>query len=39
VVLIPPQMSGLFFTKGQNYLVALKVGEGGLVYADSFQKE
>lgn len=39
VVLIPPKLSGIFFTKGQNYLVSLEVGEGGLVYADSCEKE
>lgn len=39
VVLIPPKLSGLFFTKGQNYQASLEVGEGGLVYADSCEKE
>ena len=39
VVLIPPKLSGIFFTKGQTYQVALEVGEGGLVYADSCEKE
>lgn len=39
VVLIPPKLSGIFFTKGQNYQVSLLVGEGGLVYADSCDKE
>jgi len=39
VVLIPPKLSGIYFTKGQNYQVALEVGEGGLVYADSCEKE
>jgi hypothetical protein len=39
VVLIPPKLSGIFFTKGQNYQVSLLVGEGGLVYADSCEKE
>ncbi len=39
VVLIPPKLSGIFFTKGQTYLVSLEVGEGGLVYADSCEKE
>lgn len=39
VVLIPPKLSGIFFTKGQNYQVSLEVGEGGLVYADSCEKE
>jgi len=39
VVLIPPKLSGLFFTKGQNYQASLEVGEGGLVYADTCEKE
>jgi len=39
VVLIPPKLSDIYFTKGQNYLVSLEVGEGGLVYADSCQKQ
>ncbi len=39
VVLIPSKFSGIFFTKGQTYQVSLEVGEGGLVYADSCEKE
>jgi hypothetical protein len=39
VVLIPPKLGGIFFTKGQNYQASLGVGEGGLIYADSFEKE
>jgi len=39
VVLIPQNLSGIYFTKGQNYQVALEVGDGGLVYADSCEKE
>jgi hypothetical protein len=39
VVLIPPRLSGIFFTKGQSYQASLEVGEGGLVYADSCEKE
>ncbi len=39
VVLIPPKLSGIFFTKGQTYQASIEVGEGGLVYADSFEKE
>jgi hypothetical protein len=39
VVLIPPKLGSIFFTKGQNYQASLEVGEGGLVYADSFEKE
>jgi hypothetical protein len=39
VVLIPPKLGDIFFTKGQNYQASLEVGEGGLIYADSFEKE
>lgn len=39
VVLIPPKLAGLFFEKGQNYQASLEIGEGGLVYADSCEKE
>ncbi len=39
VVLIPPKLSGIFFTPGQNYQASLEVGEGGLVYADTCEKE
>jgi hypothetical protein len=39
VVLIPPKLSGLYFTKGQNYQASLEVGEGGLIYADTCEKE
>ncbi len=39
VVLIPPRLGGLFFEKGQNYQASLEVGDGGLVYADSCEKE
>jgi hypothetical protein len=38
LVLIPPKLSGIFFTKGQTYQVSLEVGEGGLIYADSCDK-
>ena len=38
VVLIPPKLSNIFFTKGQNYRTALEVGDGGLIYADSCEK-
>jgi hypothetical protein len=38
-VLIPQKLSGIYFTKGQNYQISLQVGEGGLVYADSCEKE
>ena len=39
VVLIPNKLKDLYFTKGQNYQASLEVGEGGLVYADSCEKE
>jgi hypothetical protein len=39
LVLIPPKLAGIFFTKGQTYQVSLEVGEGGLIYADSCEKE
>ena len=39
LVLIPPKLAGIFFAKGQTYQVALEVGEGGLIYADSCEKE
>lgn len=39
VVLIPPKLKDIYFTKGQSYQVSLEVGEGGLVYADSCEKE
>ena len=39
VVLIPPKMGGIFFEKGQNYQASLEVGSGGLVYADTCEKE
>ncbi len=39
VVFVPPKLSDIYFTKGQTYQAAVEVGEGGLVYADSFEKE
>lgn len=40
VVVIPRNLSDhLYFTKGQNYQASLEVREGGLVYADSCDKE
>ena len=39
VVLIPPKFSGLYFTKGQNYVASLEVQQDGTVYADSCEKE
>ena len=39
VVLIPPKLGGIFFEKGQNYQASLEVEDGGLVYADTCEKE
>ena len=39
VVLIPPKLSGIYFTKGQNYQVSLEIQEGGMIYADSCEKK
>lgn len=39
VVLIPPKLKDIYFTKGQSYQASLEVQEGGLVYADSCDKE
>jgi hypothetical protein len=39
LVLIPPKLSGIFFSKDQTYQVSLEVGEGGLIYADLCEKE
>jgi hypothetical protein len=39
LVLIPPKLSGTFFTKGQSYQLSVTVGEGGLVSADSCDKD
>jgi hypothetical protein len=39
VVLIPPNLSSIYFTKGQNYQASLEVRDRGVVYADSCEKE
>ncbi len=39
VVLIPPKLGSIYFTKGQNYQASLHVEDGGLVYADTCEKE
>jgi hypothetical protein len=39
LVMIPPKLAGTYFSKGQTYQVALEVGEGGLIYADSCDKD
>lgn len=38
VVMIPPSLSEIYFTKGQNYQAELEVKEGGLIYANSCRK-
>jgi hypothetical protein len=38
-VLVPAAVAGgIYFTKGQTYTAEVEVKEGGLIYADSFQK-
>ena len=39
VVLIPPKLRDLYFTKGQNYQASLEVQQDGTVYADTCEKE
>ena len=39
LVLIPPRLAALYFSKGQTYQVAMEVGEGGLIYADACDKD
>jgi hypothetical protein len=39
VVLIPPKLHDLYFTKGQNYQASLEVQQDGTVYADTCEKE
>jgi hypothetical protein len=39
VVLIPPSMDGLYFTKGQTYQATLEVEDKGIIYADTCEKE
>jgi len=39
VALTPPKLSGIYFTKGQNYQASLEVQQDGLVYADTCEKE
>jgi hypothetical protein len=39
VVLIPPKLHDIFFEKGQNYQASLEVQEGGMIYADTCEKE
>jgi hypothetical protein len=39
VVLIPPKLANIYFTKGQNYQAALEVDQRGLINADSCEKD
>jgi hypothetical protein len=39
VVLIPPKLANIYFTKGQTYRTSLEVGDGGLIYADTCEKD
>jgi len=39
LVMIPAKLAATYFSKGQTYQVALEVGEGGLIYADSCDKD
>jgi hypothetical protein len=38
VVMIPPDLAQIYFTKGQTYESELEVKEGGLIYANSIRK-
>lgn len=38
VVMIPPSLAEIYFTKGQGYQAELEVKEGGLIYANSIRK-
>jgi len=38
VVMIPPSLAQIYFTKGQTYEGELEVKEGGLIYANSIRK-
>ena len=39
VVLIPPKLANIYFTKGQTYRTSLEVGDGGLIYAVTCEKD
>lgn len=39
VVLIPPSLAQIYFTKGQSFEGELEVKEGGLIYANSIRKD
>lgn len=38
VVMIPPSLASIYFTKGQSYEGELEIREGGLIYANSIRK-
>lgn len=38
VVMIPPGLAEIYFTKGQTYEGELEVKEGGLIHANSIRK-
>jgi len=38
VVMVPPGLAEIYFTKGQTYEGELEVKEGGLIYANSIRK-
>jgi len=38
VVMIPADLSSVYFVKGQHYRAEIEVKEGGLIYANSIQK-
>jgi hypothetical protein len=39
VVLIPPKLANIYFTKGQTYRTSLEVEDGGLIYAVTCEKD
>lgn len=39
VIMIPPSLARIYFTKGQTYAGELEVKEGGLIYANSVRKD
>lgn len=39
VVLVPPSLSQIAFSKGQSYVTELEVGQGGLIQAHGFKKK
>jgi hypothetical protein len=37
-VLVPAKFANVYFNKGQNFRASLEVEDGGVIYADSFEK-